>query len=58
MLYGLHFRIMLFQRKTTTGKPNKPYKAAKLNIPLKYKGLKPEDRNINEYVDYFKGARK
>lgn len=46
------------QRKTKSEEPSKPYKAADLNIPLKYKGLKPEDRNINEYVDCFKGARK
>lgn len=46
------------QRKIKADEPHKPYKAADLNIPLKYKGLKPEDRNINEYVDCFKGARK
>lgn len=34
------------------------YEPVNLNIPLKYKGLKPEDRSISEYIDCFRGSKK
>jgi len=33
---------------------DKIYKPVNLNIPLKYQGLKPQTRDINEYIDCFK----
>jgi hypothetical protein len=36
---------------------NKIYKPAKLEIPLKYQGLKPQTRDINEYIDSFNGGK-
>lgn len=35
---------------------NKIYKPVKLDIPLKYQGLKPQTRDINEYIDCFNGG--
>lgn len=37
---------------------NKIYKPVKLDIPLKYQGLKPQTRDINEYIDCFNGGNK
>ena len=44
--------------KIKSEETGKPYKPVDLSVPLKYKGLKPEDRSINEYINCFKGARK
>lgn len=35
----------------------KIYKPVKLDIPLKYQGLKPQTRDINEYIDSFSGGK-
>lgn len=36
---------------------DKIYAPAKLLVPSKYKGLKPQNRDINEYVNSFKGNK-
>lgn len=36
---------------------NKIYKPAELDIPLKYQGLKPQTRDIKEYIDSFNGGK-
>lgn len=35
----------------------KTYEPVKLDIPLKYQGLKPQTRDINEYIDSFNGGK-
>lgn len=44
--------------KTTAEKMNNPYKPVDLNKPFKYEGIKPQDRNISEYIDCFGGSKK
>ena len=44
--------------KIRSEETNKPYSPIEFNIPLKYKGIKPEDRSIQEYVDCFRGPKK
>lgn len=36
---------------------DKIYAPAELNVPSKYKGLKPKNRDINEYINSFKGDK-
>lgn len=48
--------VYIHERKIETSK-DKIYSPAKLSIPLKYKGLKPKNRDINEYINSFKGDK-
>lgn len=43
--------------RTKSEETIKPYKPVDLSLPLKYKGLKPEHRDISEYIDCFRGPK-